>query len=112
MAYRLHIAAGDPQATVAFLLETFREQGPDLTLLPEDGVPITTHSLTLCLYSPFLRRLLSSLPPSPLSLSVPAPSSPILLLLKLSSVGLVMGQDRQELEQVQEVAVVLRDRIR
>ena len=66
MAYRLHIAAGDHQATVAFLLETFREQGPDLTLLPEDGVPITTHSLTLCLYFPLPKEaagLPASLPP-------------------------------------------------
>ena len=108
MAYRLQVSAGDHQATVSSFLESCREKGPDLTLLSEEGLPVTTNSLTLSLYSPSLRKILASLPPSSsLSLSVPAPSSSLMLLLKLLSEGLVMGRNRQELEQVQGVAKVL-----
>ena len=108
MAYRLQLAAGDHRATLDSFFQSCREQAPDLNLVPEDGLPVTTNSLTLSLYSPSLRRLLSSMPPSsPLSLSVPASSSSLSHLLHLLSKGLVRSQGRQELEQVQEVAKVL-----
>ena len=108
MAYRLQISSSEHQENVSSFLESCRELDPDLTLLPEEGLPVTTHSLALSLYSPSLRNTLCSLPPSTLlSLSVPASSSSLSQLLQLLTTGKVVSQTRQELEQVQEVAKVL-----
>ena len=90
------------------ILESCREQDQDLILIPENGLPVITHSLNLSLHSPSLRTLLSSLPPSsPHSLSIPAPYSTLTNLLKLIIKGQVKGNSRQELEQVKELAKVL-----
>ena len=108
MAYRLQISSSSHQSNVSSFLQSYREQGPDLTLLPEEGLPVTTHSLALSFHSPSLGNILSSLPSSStLSLSVPASSSSLSHLLELLTTGQVISQSRQELEKVQEVAKVL-----
>ena len=86
------------------ILENLRQQDQDLGLIPENGLPVTSHSLNLSLHSPYLKTLLASLPLcSPQSLSIPAPSSTLTNLLELLNKGQV-GGDSRDLEQVQELA--------
>ena len=107
MAYRLQISASEHQTNVSSFLQSYREGATDLTLLPEEGLPVATHSLALSFHSSYLRNILSSLPSSSFSLSVPSSSSSLSHLLELLTTGQVVSQSRQELEQVQEVAKVL-----
>ena len=93
MTYRLQLNAVGHQASVASILESCREQDQDLILIPQNGLPVITHSLNLSLHSPSLRTLMASLPPSsPHSLSIPAPYSTLTNLLKL----LIKGQVSQQ----------------
>ena len=107
MAYRLKTSSSEHQTNVASFLQSYTEGGTDLTLLPEEGLPVATHSLALSFHSPYLRNILSSLSSSSFSLSVPASSSSLSHLLELLTTGQVISQSRQELEKVQEVAKVL-----
>ena len=107
MAYRLQISSSEHQTNVSSFLQSYREGATDLTLLPEEGLPVATHSLALSFHSPYLRNILSSLPSSSFSLSVPSSSSSLSHLLELLTTGQVVSQSRQEVEQVQEVAKVL-----
>ena len=80
-----------PMVERAELLLSSLEAEREVTLVSEEGLLLPTSSLLLALHSPSLASLLASLPPTPPSISVPAPALPLRLLLKLLSRGVVEG---------------------
>ena len=73
------------------LLLSSLEAEREVTLVSEEGLLLPTSSLLLALHSPSLASLLASLPPTPSSISVPAPALPLRFLLKLLARGVVEG---------------------
>merc|ERR1712192_245018 len=84
------------------------ERSPDLTLVPSEGPSISAHSLPLSLHSPTLRSILASVDlKESLSISVPATSTSLTMLLQFLSTGFVIGRSRDEVAEVQDAAEAL-----
>merc|ERR1712192_302666 len=84
------------------------ERSPDLTLVPSEGPSISAHSLPLSLHSPALRSILASVDlKESLSISVPATSTSLTMLLQFLSTGFVIGRSRDEVAEVQDAAEAL-----
>ena len=75
-----------PSQHLSRLLSTLPCLPSDLWLVSSEGYSLPSHSLLLCLHSPSLRHLLSSLP-SPNCLSLPLPALTLSSLLSLLTSG-------------------------
>merc|ERR1719239_736785 len=109
MTYRLELNQADHKQLLSDFLQRWTEEhSPDLTLVPSEGPNLTAHSLPLSLHSPTLRSTLASVDlKEGVSISVPATSSSLTMLLNLLSTGFVIGGSRNEVAEVQEAAKAL-----
>merc|ERR1719228_747960 len=109
MTYRLEINSKDHKDTLASSLRLWHDEHvPDMTLVPEDGLPIPAHSMIISLYSPSLRKILVDMASrNAMSLSVPTSASSISKLLHLLITGFLVGSTKNEMEEVKNTAVLL-----
>jgi len=109
MTYRLELNQADHKQLLSnFLQKWGEEHSPDLILVPSEGPNLTAHSLPFSLHSPTLRSMLASVDlKEGVSISVPATSSTLTMLLQLLSTGFFVGRSRDEVAEVQEAAKAL-----
>jgi len=109
MTYRLELNQADHKRLLSdFLQKWCEERSPDLILVPSEGPNLTAHSLPLSLHSPTLRAILTSVDlKESISISVPATSTSLTMLLQFLSSGFVIGRSRDEVAEVQGAAKAL-----
>jgi len=100
MSYKLE--SNEHNILVKEAFEQWSHSAPDMFFISSDGQKIFAHKIILSFFSPMIKDIIESTNQD-IGITVFAPSSQILSMLKILTKGIAVARDKDELEQISEL---------